>query len=1771
MPATLGTRALEIFPIAIGAYDHHEQLDVDVEVQRVVDLLSEFGASENPWPVAMPDRGADAVDARLHAWSRPSRPMDSLLYWIGHGWSDGFDVALAHARSPVSVRTSGLLPVHLAEPVRARQSAANGTWSIVVVDACWSAAFVDKINAQLAAGPVGADAVLLVGTSSSGATSLGRFTAVLHACLRENFRADVTIPLWQLAGELDRRLSHGLVVARRLGDAALIRRSAPVAGVFPGSLDVVMDLELALARLSDDERRHFLVKAQGAEEGELAWFFQGRDHELAQIVDWLNTADSGLLTVTGRAGSGKSALLGHVLVHSLPDLREALVRARLTEALPATTRPPDGVFNEVVHLAGLGLSTVVTRIADAAGLGQPPSIADPNAGYGTANDLDWLVRGLRQRGKPFTVLVDALDEAADPLIIARAFLRRIADVPGIRVVVGTRRSTRESPDHPEPDDANLLAGLSALDRRGSDRVIWVTRDDAAVVRYVTQRLMLARDRGTIAIGDQAVTDSAIHRVAAVVGQCQREFLFARLAVYELIADPVLLDPARSRSLARLLAADHRDLFTVAVARLARQSDNFLPLLEALALTRGRGVPILDGIWALMATALAEGTPMDTPISDADISALLGVAQPYVSVDTEVGQTVYRFAHRTFAEHFLARWEQTPRGGTTLLAERERQVSRALMEAVERKTQDTTNPYLARYLSGHVANADAWEDLAGRPGALDRLDPNAVTADALRTIMGRGHIAPSIAGVLGARHDLANSATRDRAGLRQLAMTRYSLQRVPDEALTAAMPWGVAAAAVDQVALHVLLSGHNGYVNCLCTVSSPDHGTLVASGGDDGTVRIWSPETAAPVGPPLLGHAGPVLDLCDVPVQAGLGLLASCGADGTVRLWNAALTAAYAAPLIGHVGPVVSVCAVPVPDGRTLLASAGADGTVRLWDPEAAAPFQGPLTGHAGPVRGVCSVPVAGGGSVLVSAGADGTIRMWDAVTGTAAGAPLTGHTGPVRGVYRVTAYDGRTILASAGADGTIRLWNAEAAAPVGVPLTGHTGPVRGVCSLATADGQVLLAAASGDGTVRLWDLTTAEPVGAPPIGHPGEVWDVCAVPMSDGRVLLATAGGDGTLRLWDPATAAALGAPQIAHPGTVWGVCAVTDSRGQVRVASAGSDGTVRLWDPITATLSGTPLTGHTGLVRGVTPVSWPDGRVLLASAGTDDTLRLWDPVAAVAVGSPIRGHAGGLWCACPVYLPDERVLLAAAGLNGTVQLWDPLTGSPAGAPLTGHTGAVRAVGTVAMPDGGVLLASAGDDGTVRLWDPLTGSPAGAPLTGHTGAVRAVGTVAMPDGGVLLASAGDDGTVRLWDPLTGSPAGAPLTGHMGRVGWVCAVPAPDGRVWLASAGGDGTVRLRDPSVAGATGHVITGHTGTVWGVCAVPLPDGSVLVASAGADGTVRLWNPVSATAVGPPLGGDPGSVETVDYHRAADGHTRAVLAGPSPDLQIWEPATATVTSRLPGIAGAVTAVCVTPGADGSPAVAVGGNDGIIRWLNLSTGETLGPPIQATVGPVLAMCALPGDPPSIAVAGSDGGITRWKLGSTLRVGDRLAGHRGPVRTLALLAMHGGHSLLLSGGQDGMVRRWEVEGWRAFGRPLIGHAGWVWSVCGIDGAVNSSHALASAGVDRTIRRWAAVTGAPIGRPLTGHTDQVRALCRLQDTNGRAILASGGLDRTVRLWSPETGRPIMSIPLGLPIHALSQAPRAQHERREHTPRAADLTVGTRNGVVVIALHDSVFRDL
>jgi WD40 repeat protein len=80
---------------------------------------------------------------------------------------------------------------------------------------------------------------------------------------------------------------------------------------------------------------------------------------------------------------------------------------------------------------------------------------------------------------------------------------------------------------------------------------------------------------------------------------------------------------------------------------------------------------------------------------------------------------------------------------------------------------------------------------------------------------------------------------------------------------------------------LLHPGHAGWVWSMCAVDVPEAAGGLVSGGSDGMVRFWSQSGYARQ---LTGHVGQVRSVCQL-TNAGRVLLASAGDDGTIRLWD----------------------------------------------------------------------------------------------------------------------------------------------------------------------------------------------------------------------------------------------------------------------------------------------------------------------------------------------------------------------------------------------------------------------------------------------------------------------------------------------------------------------------------------------------------------------------------------------------------------------------------------------------------------------------------------------------------------------------------------------------------------------------------------------------------------------------------------------------------------------------------------------------------------------
>jgi WD40 repeat protein/transcriptional regulator with XRE-family HTH domain len=253
---------------------------------------------------------------------------------------------------------------------------------------------------------------------------------------------------------------------------------------------------------------------------------------------------------------------------------------------------------------------------------------------------------------------------------------------------------------------------------------------------------------------------------------------------------------------------------------------------------------------------------------------------------------------------------------------------------------------------------------------------------------------------------------------------------------------------------------------------PPGGRALAAGYGDGKVQLWqvtSGGAETPLGQPMLASTHGLAEF--VTFSRNGRLLASAGDDGTVRVWSVSdpRRPRLLATLNDSVNYVFSVAFSP--DGRTLAAASG-DNLTRLWDianPARPVPLGRPL---AGPTSYAISVAFSPDGRTLAVGSADKTVRLWD-VSQPARPAPLGApHSGPAGYVYSVAFSGNGQTLAAGATDGTVWLWNVtHRASPTLVAEL--AGPAGQVYSVAFGRADRTLAAGGADGMVRIWDTSAA--------------------------------------------------------------------------------------------------------------------------------------------------------------------------------------------------------------------------------------------------------------------------------------------------------------------------------------------------------------------------------------------------------------------------------------------------------------------------------------------------------------------------------------------------------------------------------------------------------------------------------------------------------------------------------------------------------------------------
>ncbi len=966
--------------------------------------------------------------------------------------------------------------------------------------------------------------------------------------------------------------------------------------------------------------------------------FTGRETALDELTAWLATPpDRTLRVVTGGPGSGKSTLLREILGDGTNA--DVAIRAR------GRTRA------DVTALMGAWL--------------------------GVAEDPEGLLAALSERTTRCVIVVDGLDESAEPQATAALFATLAREAPSAKVLVGTRPHLVNLLD-PQPTEVVDLDSDQYFDAR--DIVATIMR------RLVQEADSPYRDNPALAI---TVAEQASARAG-------HSFLLADLIGGDLAA---ARQPPRPADL-------QADMPNVAAA-LRHELDRFgadrqrvEDLLTPLAHARGKGLPWTT-LWPGIATALS-----GRAYGDGDIAWLLEHAGSYVIEDASDGRSVYRTFHEELARAMRGDDDDDVHGVFT----------DQLLTALPRRANgayawENADPYITRHLATHAARADRIALLAQDPGFLAAAEPQRLLA----ALASAGEERLSQVVRLAAPRAVGATAP-ERAAYLELVARQQSLDDLANALDPHELdpPWRCRWARWTPDSPHrVVPTPHiQAYTHPVVELAGR---RVVFSGGLDRSVRRWDARSGDELGKAIVPGRGRIVALAVAVSDATVSIAAHRRTflfrhDVVVLDEEGAIVAG---PFRGERSPTwvrmaggpalvtlsseeIRVRAFTDGDAVTYSAAPGtrpvrmAAITVSAGLRVVCAHDNGAVTltrwtrGHVqirrlrGTVKNPRGVALTASGLVLAW-DSFGRLRRWQ-VDGGRAGPDLTGVTGPLT----VASMAGREVLVhQAGLALEVR---EPSSGELLARLDGHNEPSR---SLTSSGAWVV---SDDAGTLRIWDLDDPHRRGTV-VGHAVQV----ALRHPDGIRTLAAEGG-AILAVDDRGEAAAV----IDAPERATQLAALRTSSGDV-VAVGMPEGRIGLWRQGVSGgqvefLGRTPTRDEQSTALALRDRG---GAVELLSAGRAPAhIRTWrvpqirETPAPLDVGPEFTDYAA-------FHEHDGQTLAATLSDSGVLRVWDVDAARLARGPFALEEGSGDAVALGAFSTGSVLAcARSSYDGTsaVLIW-----------------------------------------------------------------------------------------------------------------------------------------------------------------------------------------------------------------------------------------------------------------------------------------------------------------------------------------------------------------------------------------------------------------------------------------------------------------------------------------
>jgi hypothetical protein len=1327
MAAPQGNKRVVVIPVGISRYRDPTAAQLKLGQQRFGDLpsvnadLERFAAlfrsdtyRTNGFELRPVVTGtAGEVTDRLNAIVEEltnDPPATVVLIWSGHGETpDGGDLRLATIETCTPMQAGqGFAPAELVNKL----VGARSDEFCVVLDVCQSAAAIATVaetaaqrlrEAQL--GKIQRMAALFSAQAYEPAKE-SVFAGALERVLREGPSAEARARIAERGwggfahnrlltmSELDgvMQAEFELLKMKRPGVQTPACQTIGTFGLFPNPLfksdAPPMGVDTARRRWLDKDRdEHFLPKARGLEPSEEGWFFSGRDAVSRDVVDWLRrrgeAGDKGIYVVTGSGGTGKSAIIGRTMALSDRKFRDLMADDALAAIRKKKTLPTINAVDAALHLRNLNLAQAYSGLGGLLGIAAPDSM-DASA-WASAFET---AKPARQRG--MTIALDALDEATEPADIAEKLIQPLAKY-GWRFLVGTRPST------------SLRGADRLLDRLGPAHVRNLDVEEATrqdIESYVRDRL--ERTQGS-PYADADSDDDRAAMAAKIADKANGQFLFARIAASGLLQRPRIavaeIDEATGDSVGEALARDLDTQEEQFAARFGRRGVN--SLLAALAWARGEGLPLRDGLWALVAGALEPQAP---PFGDEHAQWVLVNVGRYIIESGDGEQAVYRLFHESLNEHFRAGHDRADVGV---------RIATALLRNVEEAGGwEHANPYIVRHVIAHGGPLWAMRDrICTDPWYLRRA-LKLLGVDRLTEILLKVwqlHRVSAIEAVAKSLQRARVALSRDPDQLAAQLHARLAgeesdaLKRLVDELPHAAPRFWLRSrgASLGWRAALETIQTFNANVGALAFGSIEGVSVIAVGAGDQ--VILWDPRAGA-LPARTISNDGLRITALAIASLDGQDVIAVASAYGQkLVIRDAGTGAPIGEPIECSMGRI----AIGRFEGRPALAAW--DGGYRVYT------IDGPRLELHGPLE-AATVGQVGGALVGVDAvRGDWFGQRWQAIdhsTGKAIGPPV--ELSHARSQIAVGEFNGKPVLCGAARSGEVRLYDLRTGEEMCSTFafdfriwTTTVGEVEGEC----------IVAAGNDTEDDAGYVSIRQPLQVKAaVPQPDPDWKhnrILAAGLVNGRV-----GRDRPVLLFE-------------------GVGAVDPLTWQIVSRAAADDPPIDIvtgaWT-VPATITEPPPERQPGAVwmpRPDKPLEWPvecqawfmiDGRLLEARGIENGAAWVLDPHDGKIVAGPFRGHRPEKarirrqFPHPPRDTPVTAVSLAtwnarlvvAVSFMGRVDVFDVASGKLVGSPATGDSDIVAV--SLGESEGRLLLATASSGGAVAVWE----GPAMKRLAGMT-------------------------------------------------------------------------------------------------------------------------------------------------------------------------------------------------------------------------------------------------------------------------------------------------------------------------------------------------------------------------------------------------------------------------------------------------------------------------